>query len=81
VAVHQDHWDHQARRVHLDHLGRRDLRVHPDLAVQRAPPVRRGRRRDHPVRQACRPVGVVALAGGHAVAEIPVAAHSGVEEL
>lgn len=77
MAVHRDH---QALRVHQDHLGRRDPRVHQDLAVQQAPPVRRARRRDHPVRRAC-PAGVVALVGGHAVAEIPVAAHSGVEEL
>jgi hypothetical protein len=75
--------DRQGLRVHRDHLGRqarRDLRVRPDLEVQRDPPVRRVRRRDHLVRRAC-PAGVVARAACRAEAESPVAAHSGVEEL
>jgi hypothetical protein len=80
VAVHRDLRVHPGPRVHLGHQARRDLRVHPDLEVQRAPPVRRVRRWDHLVHRAC-PVGVVDRAACRAAAAIPVAAHSGVEEL
>jgi hypothetical protein len=70
----------EVRRAHQVRLGRRARQVHPDPQGRRESVVRRVRRQDplvHPAYLA----GSAARVAARGVAEIRVAAHSGVEEL